>query len=101
MTVRLPVWLTVLVVSRDIGIVLTVAIFNLAVARRTFRPTFLGKASTVVFLATGVVTLYANYLGERIALVDLGVYASLTATLLSAGQYLVRMTRRVEESGRL
>src|SRR5690348_17482951 len=35
---RLPLWLTVIVLSRDIGIVLTVAVVNLAVARRTFRP---------------------------------------------------------------
>ncbi len=35
---RLPLWLTVLVLSRDIAIVLTVAVVNLAVARRTFRP---------------------------------------------------------------
>src|SRR5262249_6641592 len=33
---HLPLWLTVLVISRDVGIVLTVAVVNLAVARRTF-----------------------------------------------------------------
>ena len=44
---RLPLWLTVLVISRDIAIVLTVAIVNLAVARRTFRPSLLGKVATV------------------------------------------------------
>ena len=35
---RLPVWLTVLIISRDVVIVLTVAIVNLAVGHRTFRP---------------------------------------------------------------
>src|SRR5262245_60848957 len=58
---RIPLWLTVLVISRDIGIVLTVAIFNLAVARRTFKPSPLGKVATATFMITGVVTLYANY----------------------------------------
>ena len=43
---RMPLWLTVLVISRDIGIVLTVAIVNLAVGPRTFRPSLLGKAAT-------------------------------------------------------
>ena len=38
---RLPIWLTVLVISRDVGIVLTVAIVNLAVAHKTFRPSLL------------------------------------------------------------
>ncbi len=44
---RLPLWLTVLVISRDVAIVLTVAIVNLAVAPRTFRPSLAGKAATV------------------------------------------------------
>src|SRR5688572_6517615 len=43
LTSRIPLWLTVLVISRDIAIVLTVAVFNLAVARKTFTPSLLGK----------------------------------------------------------
>jgi hypothetical protein len=43
---RVPLWLTVLVMSRDIGIVVTVAIVNLAVGRRTFPPSIFGKAAT-------------------------------------------------------
>src|SRR5437667_10784299 len=35
---KLPLWLTALVISRDVCIVITVAIVNLAVGRRTFRP---------------------------------------------------------------
>ena len=42
---RFPIWLTVLIISRDVGIVLTVAIVNLAVGPRTFRPSPLGKAA--------------------------------------------------------
>ncbi len=38
---RLPLWFTVLVISRDIAIVLTVAVVNLAVGPRTFRPVHL------------------------------------------------------------
>lgn len=90
---RLPLWLTVLVISRDVAIVTTVAIFNLAVARRTFRPTVLGKAATVVFVTTGVVTLYANYRGEPMLLVDVCVYAALALTVASSIQYAGRMMR--------
>jgi cardiolipin synthase len=50
LTARIPLWLTVLVISRDIAIVMTVAIFNLAVARRTFRPSPLGKVATALYL---------------------------------------------------
>jgi len=93
--VRLPLWLTVLVLSRDIAIVLTVAIVNLAVARRTFKPTFLGKAATVVYVVTGVVTLYANYVGERLPVVDACVYTALAITLASGTQYAVQIARGV------
>jgi cardiolipin synthase len=96
---RIPLWLTVLVISRDIGIVLTVAIFNLAVARRTFRPSLLGKVATATFMVTGVVTLYANYDTRALPLVDISVYLTLAITLLSGGEYLYRMTRRMHDAG--
>jgi len=94
---RIPLWLTVLVISRDIGIVLTVAIFNLAVARRTFRPSPLGKVATATFMVTGVVTLYANYDTRFVGLVDICVYLTLAITLASAVEYLYRMTRQMHE----
>jgi cardiolipin synthase len=90
---RLPLWLTVLVISRDIGIILTVAIVNLAVTRKTFRPTILGKAATVIYVVTGVVALYANWLGRPLVLVDACVYVAGIVTLLSAIEYLIRITR--------
>jgi cardiolipin synthase len=90
---RLPLWLTVLVLSRDVAIVLTVAIVNLAIRRRTFHPSLLGKMATVVFVLTGVVTLYANYRGTASPLVDVGVYLSLALTLGSATEYVVRVWR--------
>src|SRR5688572_26978789 len=68
---RLPLWVTVLVISRDAGIILTVAIFNLAVARQTFRPSRLGKLATAVYVVTGVVALYANYVGRPMMIVTL------------------------------
>ena len=90
---RLPLWLTVLVISRDLGIVLTVAVVNLAVARRTFRPSLLGKATTLVFVVTGVYTLYANYEGEPSQVVKVLEYVCLVLTVASAAHYFVRVTR--------
>ena len=63
----MPLWLTMLVISRDIAIVLTVAIVNLAVGPRTFRPSPLGKAATALFIVTCVVVLFFNYLGRDLA----------------------------------
>jgi cardiolipin synthase len=90
---RLPLYLTVLVISRDVAIVLTVAVVNLAVARRTFRPSWLGKATTATYVLTGVITLYANYRGEVWTAVSVCVYLSLLLTLASAADYARRMMR--------
>ncbi|HEY8550911.1 MAG TPA: CDP-alcohol phosphatidyltransferase family protein [Vicinamibacterales bacterium] len=90
---RLPVWLTVLVLSRDIGIVATVAIVNLAVGRRTFRPSIFGKAATATFLLTGIAALWANYLGRPQPVVDVFAWLSLVLTVVSALHYAVRATK--------
>jgi len=48
LTNRIPLWLTVLVISRDVIIVVTVAVVNLAVERFTFSPSLFGKVATFV-----------------------------------------------------
>ena len=90
---RLPVWLTVLVISRDVGIVLTVAVVNLAVGPRTFRPSIFGKAATAIYILTGVATLYYNYLRVTSPVVTGFVYLALGITLVSGFDYVRRSTR--------
>jgi cardiolipin synthase len=90
---RLPLWFTVLVISRDIAIVLTVAVVNLAVGPRTFRPSIYGKVATATYIVTGVVTLYFNYLGRPSDVVTLFVYASLAITLISALDYGIQVRK--------
>ena len=91
---RLPVWLTVLMISRDVGIVATVAIVNLAVGRQTFLPSIWGKIATATYIITGVVTMYFNYLQYKSVVVDVFVWLSLVATLVSGLHYLWRIARR-------
>ncbi|HSC27465.1 MAG TPA: CDP-alcohol phosphatidyltransferase family protein [Vicinamibacterales bacterium] len=90
---RLPLWFTVLVISRDVAIVLTVAVINLAVGPRTFRPSIFGKTATAIYILTGVVTLYFNYLGRPSGIVAVCVYASLVITLVSAFHYLGQVVK--------
>jgi cardiolipin synthase (CMP-forming) len=90
---RLPVWFTVLVISRDIAIVATVAVVNLAVGPRTFRPSIYGKIATGLYIVTGVVALYFNYLGQASLLVQVLIYASLAITFISAGHYAREVAR--------
>ena len=92
---RLPIWLTVLVISRDVLIVLTVAVVNLAIERRVFYPSGLGKAATLVYVLTCAVTLFFNYLGRPSLVVDAAIYASLAITLLSGIHYIVLVVREI------
>jgi cardiolipin synthase len=90
---RLPLWFTVLVISRDIAIVLTVAVINLAVGPRTFRPSIFGKIATATYILTGVIALYFNFLERASPAVTVFVYASLVITLVSAFHYLGQVVR--------
>ena len=56
----LPVWLTVLVLSRDAIIVVSVVVVNLALERRVFYPSLLGKLSTAAQVVTAGLVLLAN-----------------------------------------
>lgn len=94
---RLPLWLTVLVISRDVGIVLTVAIVNLAVGPKTFRPSPLGKAATAIFIFACVVVMFFNYLGRTSLWVDAAIWVSLTITLVSAIDYVFRMAKVINQ----
>lgn len=84
---RIPIWLTVLVLSRDIGIVATVAVVNLAVGRRTFKPSIFGKAATATFLITGVATLWTNFAGAPSLIVPVFAWLSVALTVVSTVHY--------------
>src|SRR5918993_6038255 len=73
---RLPLWFTVLVISRDVAIVVTVAVINLAIGARTFPPSLYGKVATALYIVTGVAALYFNYLEQPSNLVRLLLYGS-------------------------
>jgi cardiolipin synthase (CMP-forming) len=94
---RIPIWLTILIISRDIGIVLTAAIVNLAVGPRTFKPSLLGKAATALFIVTCVVVMYYNYLGRNSVVVDTFIWLSLIITLASGIDYLFRLAKIVNQ----
>jgi cardiolipin synthase len=97
---RLPIWLTALVISRDVCIVVTVAIVNLAVGRRTFRPSMFGKVATVVYIVTVALAMLYNYRGYHARIVDVGIYASLAFTLLSGFHYIWHAAKALGEPAR-
>jgi cardiolipin synthase (CMP-forming) len=90
---KLPLWLTALVISRDVGIIVTVAIVNLAIGRRTFQPSIYGKTATAIYIVTVSLAMLYNYLGYHSPIVDLAVYASLAITLVSGIHYVWHVSR--------
>jgi cardiolipin synthase len=94
---RLPIWLTVLVISRDVAIVLTVAIINMAMGRRTFLPSFYGKLATATYIVTCVVTLTFNYLNRPSVLVTVCVYASTAITIVSGVHYVRQVVHIINQ----
>ena len=94
---RIPVWLTVLVISRDVAIVATVAIVSLTLGPRTFPPSVYGKVATALYIVTIAVVLLFNFLGQPSVVVDIMVWVSLAITLLSGFHYTVHLRRTLNE----
>lgn len=90
---RIPLWLTILIISRDIAIVLTVTIVNLAIGRRTFKPSIWGKAATAIYIVTTLVFMIANYLRVQSPIVTACVYAALAITVVSSLHYIAHAAR--------
>jgi cardiolipin synthase len=90
---RFPLWLTILVITRDVVIVTTVAIVTAVMGARTFKPSVFGKAATAVYVVTCVILLWFNYLGRTSVLVDAGIWLSLGITLVSGFHYVAHAAR--------
>ena len=97
LTNHVPLWLTILIISRDVMIVGVVAIVNLAIGHRTFRPSIWGKAATAIYISTVVVFMYFNYRRESSVLIDAMIWLSLAVTLVSGGDYILKMRRLINE----
>lgn len=97
---HVPIWLTVLIISRDVVIVGVVAIVNLAVGHRTFRPSLWGKLATASYMVLVVVVMFFNWRQEPSPLVNLTIWAALALTLLSSADYLIRIRALVNAETR-
>jgi cardiolipin synthase len=96
---HLPLWLTVLVISRDVVIVGVVAIVNLAIGPRTFRPSIWGKMATATFIVTSVAVMFYNWRRETSIVVEAFVWLSLALTVISSGDYFLKLRRLINEGG--
>lgn len=86
--VRIPVWLTVITLSRDAIIVLTVAVVNLTLGKRVFYPTRLGKLATLLQVSTAGFVLFLNAAANAFPAVHYLFLATLVTTVASAFHYV-------------
>jgi cardiolipin synthase len=90
----IPVWLTVVVLSRDAIIIVSVAIVNMTLGRRIFYPSTLGKLATVAQLMTVGFVLLANAAGSGDALLRPLFIGTLALTVASALHYVYLASTR-------
>ena len=93
LAVAIPVWLTVVILSRDAIIIVSVAIVNLTLGRRIFYPSLLGKLSTVSQLLTVGLVLLANVVGGG-AMLRHVFTVTLALTVASALHYVYLASTR-------
>jgi cardiolipin synthase (CMP-forming) len=92
----LPWWLTILVISRDAGMLLIALLIILVAGYRTFPPTLMGKASTLVQMVTLLAAL-AHQIHLSLVTQDLltiCVYGAATMTVASGLHYLLVLRQR-------
>jgi cardiolipin synthase len=103
-----PLWVTILVISRDLLIVIVALVLYLALGVRKFPPTVISKVTTVVQVATVVVVLIAGIAAKEAArlavaldfLADFFIYLTAALTLASGLYYVYRSSSLVGDKDR-
>lgn len=92
----LPWWLTIVVLSRDVAIIITALLISLVVGYRPFRPTLLGKLSTVCQVATVFAAVLHQVRAPFVTglFVEICTYLVAVLTLASGAHYLVVVQKR-------
>ncbi len=94
LVLHIPTWLTVLTISRDVLIALSVLVIHLQTHHSSFPPSLLGKCTTAVQLLLVGVCLLANFEPKMATLFFPPVkYATLAFTLASGLHYSYKSMR--------
>lgn len=90
----LPVWLTVTLLFRDAMLVVGVVVVNLTMGPVEFPPSWLGKLSTALNVATGAAVLAANATGECPAALHWLYRATLVCLIATTLHYVYLASER-------
>ena len=99
----LPWWITIVVLSRDVGLIITALLITLIAGYRPFRPSLLGKVSTFFQMATIFVAVYSQAHSTSAAqeVVHVAIYFTLGFTLASSIHYLITQSTGQRSSERV
>lgn len=92
---RLPLWLVILVVFRDLTIVGGAVLFRMLIHTLSMKPLMISKVNTVTQIVLAAVLL--GHLGLDLGLgglVEVLIYVVAVTTLASGGAYIFEWTRR-------
>ena len=91
----LPVWLVIIVVSRDVILVLGGLVIYFLGHEVRARPSFIGKATTALQLLVVTLSLVLKAFGNDMAWMQVLYWTTAVFTLVSGIQYVVRGTKIV------
>jgi cardiolipin synthase len=94
---RLPLFVTILAISRDVMIVLVALVLYLTYGQTRFRPTVLGKVTTGVEMVTLGLFLLFNWLERDSPILGIAWQATLVLILASGLHYMWRTVRALRE----
>lgn len=90
---QIPVWVTVLVIARDVLMVIVALVLYLAVGFRRFPPTVLGKINTVLQVAAIFLVLASGSWRRLDTVAEASIYLVALFTLASGLDYVFRYNR--------
>ena len=91
----LPIWLVIVVVSRDIILIFGSLAIYLTGHELKARPSIIGKATTVLQLGVVLLSLFLKYLGARTVFMPVLAWATAVFTIASGVQYVYQGTKIV------
>jgi cardiolipin synthase len=97
LSVAIPIWLAVMVFSRDIMIVVSAVAVALTTGFTKFDPTIYGKLSTFVQIVCVLTVLAANYLEWHQEWIQWLFYLTFLLTLFSGVHYIYTFSKRYAE----
>ncbi len=95
--VVIPLWLAILTLFRDFTIMLMAFVFYMFEGIKSFPPTWAGKLTTVMHVATVSLVLLANVTAIPSTVLQICFYVSFIMVIASGFSYIYRSSRAIEE----